>query len=120
MKCIELVHVASEIQYYRMKTSQASRIGFHRSATVENKIINNLLNLNAFFLCSLLLRSDHLKIHLKTHDNGKPYQCSICNRGYTTAAALTYHMQSHKKGDGVAKDQVRNALLTQICSIILL
>ncbi|XP_054279074.1 zinc finger protein 423 homolog [Macrosteles quadrilineatus] len=40
---------------------------------------------------------DHLKIHMKTHDNQKPFQCTICNRGYNTAAALTSHMQNHKK-----------------------
>uniref|UniRef100_A0A0P4WK24 C2H2-type domain-containing protein n=1 Tax=Scylla olivacea TaxID=85551 RepID=A0A0P4WK24_SCYOL len=48
--------------------------------------------------CSIarLLSSDHLKIHKKTHDTQKPYQCSVCNRGYNTAAALTAHMQNHK------------------------
>lgn len=44
--------------------------------------------------------SDHLKIHMKTHDNQKPFQCTVCNRGYNTAAALTSHMQNHKRGDG--------------------
>lgn len=33
---------------------------------------------------------------MKTHDTQKPYQCSVCNRGYNTAAALTAHMQNHK------------------------
>lgn len=45
----------------------------------------------------IIFRSDHLKIHMKTHDNQKPYQCAVCNRGYNTAAALTSHMQNHKK-----------------------
>ncbi len=57
--------------------------------------------------CIYLFRSDHLKIHLKTHDNGKPYQCNMCNRGYTTAAALTSHIPSHKKlesGNGTPKE----------------
>lgn len=49
-------------------------------------------NLSFFFLFS-----DHLKIHMKTHDTQKPYQCTACSRGYNTAAALTSHMQSHKK-----------------------
>ncbi|PNF19514.1 Zinc finger protein 423 [Cryptotermes secundus] len=43
------------------------------------------------------LKNDHLKIHMKTHDNQKPFQCTVCNRGYNTAAALTSHMQNHKK-----------------------
>lgn len=43
--------------------------------------------------------SDHLKIHLKTHDNRKPFQCTLCNRGYGTAAALTSHMQNHKRSN---------------------
>lgn len=34
---------------------------------------------------------------MKTHDTQKPYQCTACSRGYNTAAALTSHMQSHKK-----------------------
>ncbi|EZA61472.1 hypothetical protein X777_07805 [Ooceraea biroi] len=42
-------------------------------------------------------KGDHLKIHMKTHDTQKPYQCTACSRGYNTAAALTSHMQSHKK-----------------------
>lgn len=34
---------------------------------------------------------------MKTHDTQKPYQCTACSRGYNTAAALTSHMQSHKR-----------------------
>lgn len=34
---------------------------------------------------------------MKTHDNQKPFQCTVCNRGYNTAAALTSHMQGHKR-----------------------
>lgn len=51
------------------------------------------------FLPDLFMRihSDHLKIHMKTHDNQKPFQCTVCNRGYSTAAALTSHMQNHHK-----------------------
>ncbi|RWS26544.1 hypothetical protein B4U80_00165 [Leptotrombidium deliense] len=29
----------------------------------------------------------------------KPFQCKICNRGYNTAAALTSHMQNHKRNN---------------------
>uniref|UniRef100_A0A1A9W9U1 C2H2-type domain-containing protein n=1 Tax=Glossina brevipalpis TaxID=37001 RepID=A0A1A9W9U1_9MUSC len=50
-----------------------------------------------FILFQCRFASDHLKIHMKTHDNQKPFQCTICNRGYNTAAALTSHMQNHKK-----------------------
>ena len=45
------------------------------------------------------LFSDHLKIHMKTHDNRKPYQCDQCNRGFCTAAALASHQQHHTKKD---------------------
>lgn len=33
----------------------------------------------------------------------KPFQCSTCNRGYVTAAALTAHMQGHKLQNQLAK-----------------
>ena len=48
------------------------------------------------------VRSDHLKIHMRTHDSQKPYQCSVCNRGYRTAAALTSHLQKHKDREAAA------------------
>ena len=34
---------------------------------------------------------------MKTHDHMKPHQCSTCNRGYSTAAALTSHKQNCKR-----------------------
>ena len=40
---------------------------------------------------------------MKTHDLAKPFQCSTCNRGYVTAAALTAHMQGHKAQNQLAK-----------------
>lgn len=43
---------------------------------------------------------------MKTHDNQKPFQCTICNRGYNTAAALTSHMQGHKR-DREGREQDR-------------
>ena len=46
--------------------------------------------------------SDHLKIHMRTHDSQKPYQCSVCNRGYRTAAALTSHLQKHRDREAAA------------------
>lgn len=52
--------------------------------------------------------SDHLKIHMKTHDNQKPFQCTVCNRGYNTAAALTSHMQSHKKQAALQRNNTLN------------
>lgn len=32
---------------------------------------------------------------MKTHDNKKPHQCELCNRGYNTASALASHQQHH-------------------------
>ena len=54
-------------------------------------------NLSSFivFHCS-----DHLKIHVKTHDTRKPFQCSVCQRGYSTAAALTSHLLNHRRESG--------------------
>lgn len=55
-----------------------------------------------------IIFSDHLKIHMKTHDNQKPFQCTVCNRGYNTAAALTSHMQSHKKQAALQRNSTLN------------
>lgn len=33
---------------------------------------------------------------MKTHDSTKLYQCPLCNRGFTSAAALTAHQVTHK------------------------
>jgi hypothetical protein len=45
---------------------------------------------------------------MKTHDNQKPFQCTVCNRGYNTAAALTSHMQNHKKDQQQQQQQQQN------------
>ena len=34
---------------------------------------------------------------LHTTDTGKPHKCTVCNRRYTTAEALSFHMYAHKK-----------------------
>ena len=47
-------------------------------------------------------RSDHLKIHLKTHESSRPYQCTLCNQGYLSPASLTTHLLAvHKQDYGV-------------------
>ena len=58
-------------------------------------------------------RSDHLKIHVKTHDTRKPFQCHVCQRGYSTAAALTSHMLNHRRRDS-AMD--RSSRCGSLCS----
>lgn len=82
-------------------------ISLARSATIDTRTAfknNTVLICQYLFICIfnnvtelLYCISDHLKIHMKTHDNRKPFQCTECNRGYNTAAALTSHMQNHKK-----------------------
>lgn len=66
-----------------------------RSGRFENCSKSGLQSV--LFLFFFRRFSDHLKIHMKTHDNQKPFQCTVCNRGYSTAAALTSHMQNHHK-----------------------
>lgn len=51
---------------------------------------------------------------MKTHDNQKPFQCTVCNRGYNTAAALTSHMQSHKKQSTLSRNSALNYRYVQV------
>lgn len=51
---------------------------------------------------------------MKTHDNQKPFQCTVCNRGYNTAAALTSHMQSHKKQSTLPRTNALNYRYVQV------
>lgn len=52
---------------------------------------------------------------MKTHDNQKPFQCTVCNRGYNTAAALTSHMQGHKRDREGREPDKRRALRCLRC-----
>ncbi|KAL0901501.1 hypothetical protein ABMA27_006740 [Loxostege sticticalis] len=52
---------------------------------------------------------------MKTHDNQKPFQCNVCNRGYNTAAALTSHMQGHKRDREGREPDRRRALRCLRC-----
>lgn len=79
-----------------------NRIELHnwrRSKVFAMRSVSFVTRKNAFFnsISTSTCFSDHLKIHMKTHDNQKPFQCTVCNRGYNTAAALTSHMQNHKR-----------------------
>lgn len=39
--------------------------------------------------------SDHLKIHLKSHDVRESRRCPICDRGFGGASALAAHLRKH-------------------------
>lgn len=54
---------------------------------------------------------DHLNIHMYNHADKKPFECEICNKGFSKKDHLNKHKES-KHGDKPA-----NPKKTEICEI---
>ncbi|KAG4074439.1 hypothetical protein HA402_015135 [Bradysia odoriphaga] len=47
-------------------------------------------------VCGKMLSSSGMDLHMRQHDSEKPYICSICNKGFTTAQQCSDHEFRHK------------------------
>ena len=93
LKCHVRIHTGAKPHSCRHCSERFTRL---------RKLKQHLLkshNAGTWLVCHICLKmfscSDHLKVHVRRHEDVKPYVCIDCSKRFYTASELTKHQLKH-------------------------